>query len=168
MSEYINIKVKKEDVELFMDALFSYNDVGPAYEGWPSDEARALQQDIEKQVQRQVYISDPDPGFSCIVLGEGEIHDNQCGGYACLQNSAQGTVYPICGMDAVGIMTAYFTGHKWNGWCSDGIDEEAAVFIEMVVPSFSVDRDKMKESCEAWVHGFFENKPAILIWENSD
>lgn len=110
----------------------------------------------------------PERGVSCIVLGTGKTWRQQCGGYACLQKSARGTVEAVGGDDLGNVLTDHFCGPKWGGWCANAIDEETAVFIESLVPRFAVDRAAFDKSCEAWVHGLLDGKPAILTWENSD
>lgn len=117
-------------------------------------------------------------GLYAIILGAGSMWEQQCGGYACNQRKATGL---LMGMEinieqgSVSFygerekaLSEYFTGPKWNGWCTNKIDEDTANFIEKIVPEFIVDRKTMNEDCEAWVLGFVNGKPAILVWENSD
>lgn len=101
-----------------------------------------------------------------IILGDGDEWHNQCGGYACHQRYAHGTLHKLDGDEI--ILSDFFTGEKYSGWCDDGIDAETASYIEAIVPDFKVDRDKFDESCEAWIHGFVNGKAAILVWGNSD
>lgn len=110
----------------------------------------------------------PDTEVWAILLGPGETYEQQCGGYSCRQESAQGHLVNMGDAQAENRLYKFFTGALWSGWCDDGIDEETAKHIEQVVPRFSVNRNKLVDSCEAWIHGFAEGKPAILVWENSD
>lgn len=102
-----------------------------------------------------------------IVVGEGPEHEIQCGGYACHHRKATGTLLEL-GNDDDDSMYAFFAEGKWKSWCDEAIDAETADYVESVVPKFKVDRERMSESCEAWVIGSVDGKPAILVWENSD
>jgi len=114
-----------------------------------------------------MYIpSDSQNDIYAIIRGDGEIWENQCGGYACNQRSAKGTLQKLNGDGS--LLYDFFTGEKYGGWCSDGIDEETADFIEKIVPEFKVNREKLDDSCEAWIVGFANNKDAVLVWGNSD
>ena len=104
-----------------------------------------------------------------ILIAEGgnrKEWENQCGGYACIHRSAQGTLQKLNGDS--GKLLDFFTGGKYHGWCDGGIDAETADFIEQVVPEFIVDRDNLDNSCEAWILGTVNGKYAVLVWENSD
>lgn len=114
-------------------------------------------------------------------------YQNQTGGYSCSQMELEGFLVPIAGgkIELVERLTAHFTGPKWGGWCSHGIDDETADEIDRLLAEFArrheitVDRDKLAECCESWIHvriqGLFlsvaENlgtTTAILTWPNSD
>ena len=113
----------------------------------------------------------PEHGVSCIVLGDGAEWRQQCGGYSCRQETANGGLVLIANDDVSNKLTDYFCGDKWNGWCTSGIDEETASFIESVLPSgskFVVSRARFEDGCEAWVHGHLDGLPAVLVWQNSD
>jgi hypothetical protein len=89
----------------------------------------------------------------------------------------------------------YFTGPKWGGHCSEGIDEETADFIDGVLswPSaytsnLKVNRNRLKECVEAWIYvniasttdedgslvvngwdfNYFRTTDGVLTWQNSD
>ena len=126
----------------------------------------------------------------------GVLYTNQVGGYACLHPEIEGVFTPL--EDDFGKLeyklSNYFVGPKWKGWCYQGIDAETADFIDKHLHSWkptsrlSVDRAKLKESCEAWIwvkidsndfvktpNGIYESdfrgfdsKSGILTWQNSD
>lgn len=117
----------------------------------------------------------------------GVTYRNQAGGHSCYQMELEGYLVPIAGdrSDFVGQLTAYFTGPKWGGWCSDRIDAETADEIDRLLAEFArrenitVDREKLGECRESWVHvriqgpllSLIENhetETAILTWPNSD
>jgi hypothetical protein len=100
-------------------------------------------------------------GLGLIVLfPSGVLYSNQVGGYSCRQPEAEGVYLPI--VDEVVNQEAplhkYFTGPKLFGACANGIDNEDADVIDEILHSqsltafISVDRSKLKESCEAWVY----------------
>jgi hypothetical protein len=112
---------------------------------------------------------------------------NQTGGHSCHQMELEGYLVPIAGarIELVEQLTAHFTGPRWGGWCSRGIDDETADEIDRLLAEFArrdeitVDRDKLGECCESWIHvriqgpllSLVENPgatTAILTWPNSD
>jgi hypothetical protein len=110
-------------------------------------------------------------------------YTNQVGGYACRHPEIEGVFVPLSG-NVSEKLYAFFTGPKWNGRCYDSIDEETASFIDSILrelcldSSLCVDREKLEESCEAWIWvkismnsllwpGLNEGE-GILTWENSD
>jgi hypothetical protein len=117
----------------------------------------------------------------------GVIFQQQTGGYSCLQDSLEGIFAPLD--DFAGHaqeFTRHFTGPKWGGNCSNGIDTETADFIDTTLAripghaQIKVDRSKLSESRESWIYvdlldptstgileGFTPCK-AILTWPNSD
>lgn len=122
------------------------------------------------------------PGL-IIACKSGVTYTNQVGGYACRHPEIEGVFVPL----PAGIsekLEAYFTGPKWNGRCYDEIDEETASFIDSVLNavdlagSLCVDRERLTESCEAWIWvklsmnsllwlGLNEGE-GVLTWSNSD
>ncbi len=105
-------------------------------------------------------------GVSFVATGDGDTFDHQCGGYACRHESVTGTLFPVSGSPDV--LTAYFSGNKYGGWCCDGIDDADALLVESTVPGFIADPLLMRQSCEAFIYGFLNNKPGVLVWGNSD
>lgn len=131
--------------------------------------------------------------FGLIVLRHSGVYfSNQTGGYACYHPIVEGVFIPL-GEEASNQekeLQGHFTGHKWAGWCCDGIDGETADFIDSVMAKsdltkdVTVDRARLKESHEAWVHVDFRNTEpygfgsvevsgfgickGVLTWENSD
>lgn len=104
-------------------------------------------------------------------------YSNQSGGYACRHPEAigqrMGFASPLPYLEAVNdILGNYFCGPKWNGWCCDGIDEETAQFVEnvfdCVIGGVKVDRERFKDSHEAWVYAKWGDRSVVLCWENSD
>ena len=87
------------------------------------------------------------------------------------------------------LLIAHFTGPKWEGWCSEGIDEATAEHVDHILslsPETSylkVDRTRLDDSREAWIYvnvfeptgdpdsarisGFGKCK-GVLVWGNSD
>ena len=127
-------------------------------------------------------------GLALIVpASTGIVYQNQTGGHACLPSRQEGYLVPFGG-DVAGKcerLLAHFTGPKWGGWCSEGIDEETAAFIEKILAEMPgrdeiiVNRTKLDVSWEAWVHVRIagpmlalveHDRPgeAILTWPNSD
>jgi hypothetical protein len=126
-----------------------------------------------------------------MLFESGVRYSNQTGGYSCWHPEVEGVYVPLFNelIDQEAELTAYFTGPKWGGWCSDGIDEETADLIDSVLQKSSytkritVDRSRLADSHEAWVyvllspsdedvdfeeiHGFPGNQ-AVLTWDNSD
>ena len=115
------------------------------------------------------------------------VYRNQTGGHACLQSELEGYLVPFAGevRDKCERLLSHFTGPKWGGWCSERIDEETADEIDSVLAEMpgrdqiTVDRTKLNQSCEAWVHvriigpllALVEHaapSEAILTWRNSD
>src|ERR1043165_5256239 len=95
-----------------------------------------------------------------IAFSSGVKFSNQVGGYACLHPEIEGVYAPLNNtvVNQVGELLAYFTGPKWRGWCMEGIDEETADVIDSVLSQshysrrLRVDRNRLADSCEAWVH----------------
>lgn len=105
-----------------------------------------------------------------IVIDEdGMAITNQCGGYACLHPSAVGFLLRLPLKLETEIFD-YFVGDKWGGWCDKGIDAETADFLDPIIKphGLTVDRDKMGDDMEAWIHVRWRDRAAILTWGNSD
>lgn len=123
-----------------------------------------------------------------IPCSSGVIYQNQTGGYACLQDSVEGIFVPLHSepIDHYEALHHFFFRDKWGGHCDGGIDIESADFIDSTLarlPGHSgikVDRSRLAESHEAWVHvtladptstGLlegFDGVHGILTWPNSD
>lgn len=127
-----------------------------------------------------------------IVQPSGAFYTHETGGYSCRWELAEGVFAPLRRSpdeDQELLLSTYFTGPKWNGWCSDGIDEATADYVDHVMslsPESSfikVDRTRLPDSKEAWIYvnvhepvEFPDNAPlygfgecqGILVWRNSD
>ncbi|MDZ4851658.1 MAG: DUF6210 family protein [Pirellulaceae bacterium] len=127
-------------------------------------------------------------GLALIVPSStGVVYRQQSGGHSCFQTDAEGYLVPIAGdeHDAIERLYAHFTGPKWGGWCSNGIDDITANEIDILLAEvahreqITVDRSRLGDSWESWVHVKIEgpllslvekSQPisAILTWPNSD
>jgi hypothetical protein len=124
-----------------------------------------------------------------IVLAKtGILFENQTGGYACIQDRAEGFYVPLSHqvVDHYEELHRYFLENA-PAIRGDGIDHGVANFIDAELSrlpghaGIAVDRNQLSTSREAWVHvvikqptigllfrGFSEALPAILVWPNSD
>ena len=133
------------------------------------------------------------PGLGLIFLRpSGVFYTHEVGGYGCQPALAEGVFAPLHrdpDDDQETLLTAHFTGPKWGGWCSDGIDVETADFVDHVLSLsdeteyLKVDRTRLAESKEAWIYvdvqepaenselalisGFGVCK-GVFLWRNSD
>ena len=117
----------------------------------------------------------------------GVTYRQQLGGHSCLQTDAEGYLVPIAGEvpNATERLRAHFTGGKWGGWCSNGIDDETANIIDQLLADvvrrvhIKVDRSRLGDSWESWIRveiagpllSLVENSQpisAILTWPNSE
>ncbi len=117
----------------------------------------------------------------------GIVYLNQTGGHACLQSQTEGYLVPLAGdvHNKCERLLSHFLSAKWGGWCSERIDEETADVIDDILADMPgrgeivVDRTKLSQSWEAWVHvkvngpllALVEHAApteAILTWPNSD
>lgn len=137
-----------------------------------------------------------------IACGSGVMISNQTGGTSCLHPEVEGVFVPLrndCQFETGLFMSPevelskFFEGSKHRGsGAVCGLDEEDADFIQSVLnrarlcPPISVDRERLNDSHEAWVHVVvtgdesdesyssifchFEPypRPAIFTWANSD
>lgn len=105
---------------------------------------------------------------------------NQIGGHGCKQGVARAEKIEL--IKTSGEIEKHFD-EKYGGWCFDGIDEETAKFLDLEISSlglfnFTVNRSRLKDCMEAWVHGFAEwfslatrqtiKEKVILTWGNCD
>ena len=124
-----------------------------------------------------------------IVLAQTSIwYQVQTGGYACFQERAEGFYVPLSYqvVDHYVGLHGYFVEHSPE-MRGEGIDDVAAKFIDAELsrlPGHSgivVDRERLGESREAWVHVLISEPTAgllfqeclgsvaaILVWPNSD
>jgi hypothetical protein len=137
-------------------------------------------------------------GLGLIVLySSGVSYTNQTGGYACLHPVIEGVYAPLSDTQQTQQqqLLAYCTGSKYQGWCTEGIDEEDASAIDAILAQegdsacLRVNRETFKESHEAWgdvtIHepvdpspnwktqpGYtlygFVGQEGVLTWENRD
>ncbi|MFC1609866.1 DUF6210 family protein [Myxococcota bacterium] len=125
-------------------------------------------------------------GLSLIVkLPTGCAYLNQTGGHFCHQSWAEGLLVLLktpCEFTMAGRLRGVFTGEsKYGGYCGDGIDEEDAQEIDSLLresirgysksePALSVDRERLADSWEAWVHVVIGKHPERPTkpqqWEN--
>jgi hypothetical protein len=139
-----------------------------------------------------------------IAVPNGVVYSNQTGGTECLHPEFEGIYIPLRneteeGASAGGrnlelrspeheLVEYFFRGAYEGSGATWGLNEEDAVFIESVLSKWDlgeclrVDRDRLDESHEAWVHvmvvgeeshqafsGFGPYpRPGILTWKNSD
>jgi len=124
-----------------------------------------------------------------IPTSSGVMYQNQTGGYSCLQDEVEGVFVPLDDEPIdhyEALHEFFFNGRKWAGGCDRCIDEETADFIDATLARFpghsgiKVDRNRLTDSHEAWVHvtlfdpastGLlegFEATQGILTWPNSD
>ena len=135
-----------------------------------------------------------------IEYPSGVMYSNQVGGFSCLHPELEGVFIPLFdelkGEHQETQLLNFFTGNKWMGNCARGIDAETADFVdEVLIQSVAtdvlrVDRQKLAQSCEAWVHvkigehidtdlrnttqyklsslSSFYGKKGVLTWANSD
>lgn len=144
-----------------------------------------------------VEISDNGVGL-VIPWPSNVVYVNQTTGYHCFQSHVEGVYVPLDSYivpksksdmsDLATKLFRYFEGPPHKGWgAPDGITEKDADFIDSVLherkfgEAIAVDRDRLKESHEAWVYVkilgdvdeyllHFEPYPreAILTWPNTD
>ena len=126
-----------------------------------------------------------------LFYSSGVCYSNQTGGYACHHPKEEGLYLPLHNalLDQEAELLGFFTGPKWQGWCCQGIDDETALFVDMVLSKspytrmLKVDRSRFKDSHEAWIYVTIEQgvddadedlfrefpkKAGVLTWENSD
>jgi hypothetical protein len=135
-----------------------------------------------------------------IEYPSGVAYSNQTGGTSCLAPSLEGVFVPLrndCAMPSHELLSpehtlvAYFDGPKWRGTgATQGIDADDVDFIERLLSEYrlshciTVDRTRLDDSHEAWIHvtvtaeeasvapvfsGFAPYpRHGILTWTNTD
>lgn len=128
----------------------------------------------------------------------GVVITNQTGGTSNLSPELEGVFVPLRNyrthkgsvlISPENELFAYFARDKWGGsGATEGIDLDDAEFIETTIdnlfPTIRVDRDRLAESHEAWIHvKVFGDEPCdsplfsgfapypragVLTWQNSD
>ncbi|KYG09597.1 hypothetical protein BE21_16980 [Sorangium cellulosum] len=132
-----------------------------------------------------------DAGLGVILQHpSGVLYTNQTRGVCCAQPEMEGVFVPFDAEESWLRLNAYFVGPKYEGTgAMQGLDDEDATFIESVVRDartgvpLIVDRSRLKESHEAWVHVLIEGEAekigvvsgfgpyprrGVLTWPNSD
>lgn len=132
-----------------------------------------------------------------IACPSGVRYTAQAGGNACRHPDIEGVYVPLSERwpdPQEAALDALFTGPKWRGWCDNGLDEASADVIDAILAMapqtdyLRVDRTRLHESMEAWIHvhwsgpdpgaapglsgGYdfhgFKSSSGVLVWENSD
>jgi hypothetical protein len=125
----------------------------------------------------------------------GVMYSNQVGGYGIDHPKLEGVFVPINrghgivdqSFNLAKELYDHFTGPKWQGHCSNGINEETANFIDDLLARHNlanpikVNRNRLPLCQEAWIEvlveyrkGFSDlfngtsSEEAILTWPNSD
>ena len=95
-----------------------------------------------------------------IKYPSGVLYSNQVGGTACLQPTVEGVFVPFYSevIAQEQMLIDYFIGPKWGGACMNGIDDDDADKIDEILQAnivtrfIHVDRTRLSESVEAWIH----------------
>lgn len=120
----------------------------------------------------------------------GVLYTNQTCGTCCDHPEVEGVFVPFDAEESWQRLSAHFEGPKYRGsGAMRGIDEDDAAFIESVMREgridvhLIVDRSRLEESHEAWVHVLIEGETepfplasgfgpyprrGVLTWPNSD
>ena len=117
---------------------------------------------------------------------------NQVGGHSCQHPRLEGFYLPLVMADSpvIASLDEHFFAGKWKGWCDSGIDVETADFMdglfgqERYSKGLKVDRKKLGDCREAWVHVIFDDTAfapgygvileppthgsGVVTWHNSD
>jgi hypothetical protein len=135
---------------------------------------------MDTQPKRIIDLSEYNNVGIILKLGSGVFYANKAVGLACQYPGIEGAFYPLPvkpGNAELFSLTQRFKG-PWNH-----IEEADAEFIERVLrrnghSNLTVDRAKLDQSYEAWVHlivgkgteglSGFGDCEAVLTWPNSD
>jgi hypothetical protein len=135
---------------------------------------------MDTQPKRVIDLSEYNNVGIILKLGSGVFYTNQVAGYACQHPEIEGAFYPL--PTKPGDAELFALTHHFRGTWTH-IEQADAEFIEHVLRSnghnhLSVDRAKLNQSYEAWVHllvgkgteglSGFGDCEAVLIWPNSD
>jgi len=115
-----------------------------------------------------------------LKVPSGIFYTNQAGGYACEHPEIEGVFFPLPvkpGKAELSALTRHFEG-TWNHITESDADLVDRVLRKNGHEKIRVDRTKVDQSFEAWVHvqvegGLddligFDTCEAVLIWPNSD
>ncbi len=117
----------------------------------------------------------------------GVVYRNQCGGYYCLQLTAEGFAVPVGDVEAAKEIVEFFDG-EFEGWPPDrgeSWNESNLAELEAIVAKMpcwkcgpkpgrdeeaflKLDRTRLDEMTEAWIPVVTADGPGILTFENSD
>lgn len=129
----------------------------------------------------------PDLGL-IVKATTGVIYSNQAGGLACLHSEVEGFFVPLRTCFGMRELHALREICPSDIDADEGIDEETAARLDWILERqglkcLRVDRTKLAESCEAWIHvrisgelgdkvplegARAETLEAVLMWPNSD
>jgi hypothetical protein len=132
-----------------------------------------------------------DAGLGLVIEhASGVLYTNQTCGLCCDHPELEGVFVPFDAEATWSRLAAHFMGPKYGGTgAMHGIDEDDAVFIEAVLREgrlgvpLVVDRHRLRQSHEAWIHVLIEGeveatsmiagfgpypRRGALTWPNSD
>ena len=146
-----------------------------------------------------IHLSELSGLFLILKWPSGFAYATQTGGLSCEQSWAEGILVPLGLAGQERLDERFGDGRtKYSGGCFNGIDDDDAAWIDSVLahldpafdrgPLITVDRSRLADSSEAWVHVRIGPHPerhprdtfdfwpfhgipaqeAILTWENSD
>lgn len=147
----------------------------------------------EEQVKARITLSHVSGEVLGVIILQpsGAFYTHETGGYACYPELAEGVYVPLheeTEENQAGLLSAHFTGPKWDSWCDSGIDEATAEYVDYVfslspvTEYLKVDRGRLDDCKEAWIYvvvhepdpdrgapisGFGECK-GVFVWGNSD
>ncbi|MFD5559442.1 DUF6210 family protein [Kitasatospora griseola] len=123
--------------------------------------------------------------FVIVAAPTGVVHQNQGGGFGCIQYQQEGYLIPLFGRDLDVDLQEIFVGElKGQGarrldWPAELLDRLRTAVAEFGVygsgrhddafPTWLVlDESRLSEVDEAWVPVLTPHGPGVLVWENSD
>jgi hypothetical protein len=142
--------------------------------------------DVKLQIMLRVNLFGLNQCAVIVLMGTGVVYVNQVGGTLCRQNEAEGILVPFASeLDGASQELTLLTHLRKLLLEALSLTNEQADSVNALLaagcPSLAitVDRSRLDENCEAWVHvdihqgefssmqGFGECK-GILTWPNSD